>query len=302
MKEAKTCVLFMTHRMDPSILDEFQKIRTCQKPGLDIKLFYDKSSPKPPRHGFREKELFGFCSGAPLPPDTIFFDIASLAERFKFIKHWERGLIYGNTVFPVLDFALTHDYDFIWKIELDVRFAGDWKEFFDEFEPCCADLLGTTLCDYSSCPEWFWWQTLKHQGAPISENQRLRGFFPVLRLSKRACGILEEAYSQGWEGHYECVVPTVLRIRACSMEDIGGNGAYVPEGRKKRFYTNTPEDAYLWPGTFLWRVPRRCVRRFTVRPKHLYHPVARQSVVERFCHWIEGRKGTVFPNASHLYK
>ena len=61
---------------------------------------------------------------------------------------------------------------------------------------------------------------------------------------------MHEAYCEGWSGHYEVTIPTILKTRGFTLEDIGGSGRYVAQGNHDRFYRNSPDRAGLAPGTF----------------------------------------------------
>jgi hypothetical protein len=100
---------------------------------------------------------------------------------------------------------------------------------------------------------------------------RVRAFLGVSRLSRSACETLDRAFTvDGWAGHDEVAVPTILRTYGLSLEDIGGDGEFVRPGNENRFYTNSPTRPLLAPGTFVCppRVPDSLDQ-----PGKLYHPV-----------------------------
>jgi hypothetical protein len=140
-------------------------------------------------------------------------------------------------------------YDYYWVMEYDVRFTGDWASFFGHFAASRSDLLATTLFDFEFRPSWDNWGTLRSP-RPVPERERVRALFPLYRLSNASLGALHEAYSDGWSGHYEVTIPTILKTRGLVLEDIGGSGKYVGPGNHNRFYQNSPERAGLAPGTF----------------------------------------------------
>lgn len=162
-------------------------------------------------------------------------------------------------------------FDFYWLIEHDVRFTGRWTTLVDDARPAEPDLVGTTLCTRQSAPDWRFWYTLDTPaGVDAHAHEMVRGFFPVLRLSRRALEILDAAYRRGWTGHCEGAVPTILHAHGLRLEDLGGDGPFVRAGNVNRFYTNTPADPLLSPGTFVFR-PRR--DRAGPIPDMLWHPV-----------------------------
>ena len=161
-------------------------------------------------------------------------------------------------------------YDYYWVMEYDVRFTGEWPSFFGHFAGSRSDLLATTLFDFEFRPSWDNWGTL-HSPRPVPERERVRALFPLYRLSNTALRALHEAYCEGWSGHYEVTIPTILKARGYTLEDIGGSGKYVGPGNHNRFYQNSPERAGLAPGTFT--VAANQISPDGYPPNLLWHPI-----------------------------
>lgn len=256
-----SCVLFCAHYLTPAITSEFQRIHSAAKGiGHDALLFYDNS-----RNDFDPNRF--------APGSFELFTRDEVATRYDMTSCSPQGRIYdGNTTFPILWFALRHpEYNHIWRIEYDVRFNGEWRDFFRAFDQNDSDLLTTTLTRQQHFPQWKWWYTARKPWYVLKKPELIRGFLPVCRLSAKACQILDSAYRQGWAGHDEVSVPTILYAKQCVIEDIGGDGEFVRQGNENRFYTNTPATRnYLAPGTFVCppavALPMNEVRK-------LYHPV-----------------------------
>lgn len=174
--------------------------------------------------------------------------------------------------------------EFVWLLEYDVDFSGDWVSLFAQFADNRADLLTTTLNSELRDPAWTFWNSAK---APVDFGDRLRGFLPLARVSKRLLDAYDEAVSSaGWRGHYEFILPTVARSRRLHIEDIGGVGPFTPRRRRGRNYVNVPANHRLGPGTFIWRpsLPdyfHEDPSRFS-HADMLYHPV-KAGVVE----WVD---------------
>ena len=98
----------------------------------------------------------------------------------------------------------------------------------------------------------------------------MRALFPLYRVSNAALRALHEAYSQGWSGHYEVTIPTILKTQGFTLEDFGGNGSYVLPGNRDRFYRNSPGIAGLAPGTFTV-APNQISTDYP--PNLLWHPI-----------------------------
>lgn len=169
------------------------------------------------------------------------------------------------------------DAEFTWVFEYDVDYSGCWSRFFAPFAGNRADLLTTTLLPRPLSPEWYWWRSASAPSG-IPESGMYRAFLPAMRVSRA----MTVAYARrmgmpGWAGHYEFTIPTAAMAEGLGVEDIGGGGPLCPPDRVGRHYTNTPNDAQLIPGTFVWRPARphyfhEAPAAFA-EPDKLYHPV-----------------------------
>ena len=254
-----TVILFMAHYLTDAIMNEFRSIREGCSPNFAVRLLYDNSREDFDSSFFDEE------------PDVFLYTWNDVKTKYESMDTDFKSVVPGNCIFPILMFVKTAtEFKYVWRIEYDARFSGDWNLLFHYFAKDPSDLLGTTLFRYNFRPEWNWWRSLKSPIHDLKKNSLLRGFFPVFRLSSKACAILEEAYRAGWKGHYEVSIPTILNLHGCSIEDIGGDGEFVKPENKNRFYTNTPAAAGLAPGTFVCP-PHSCSDLHLVNK--LYHPV-----------------------------
>jgi len=179
----------------------------------------------------------------------------------------------GHTDLIALHFFRKNpEYAYYWFIEYDVRFSGEWCTFFTAFQDSDADLLSTSIRRASNDPNWMHWPSLHPpEGVgPLATNELLCSFMPIYRVSHRALQLIDQAYRDGWTGHCEAVWPTVLHRSGYRLEDIGGDGEFVRPGNINRFYTNTPSDRELAPGSLVFRP----VRWMTGSGRNrLWHPV-----------------------------
>ncbi|MFZ4551363.1 MAG: hypothetical protein ACOYNB_06030 [Aquabacterium sp.] len=177
---------------------------------------------------------------------------------------------YLDTVFMPCALALGAPY--VWVLEYDVDFSGHWADFFRQFEGDVSDLLMTTMVRHDQDPEWYWWQHAKAPDA-LPKARWLRGFLPIMRLSRALVGDYVRAVRDGqWGGHYEFTVPTIASTLGRSLRDVRDRADC-----QKVNYTNTPLDWQLQPGSFVWRPSRanyfhECPREFQTRDV-LFHPV-----------------------------
>ena len=256
-----TAVLYVAHRFDAGVLAGWTALQSsCIARGFHPVFLYDNSR--------------GDFAAAPelASADRFLFTFEELTTRFPFhVYDPQRPLDQGNATFPILAFfRARRGHSAYWRIEYDVFYDGEWCDFFAAFKDNPADLLTTTLYRPAVRPNWGWWSTLRkpwHDWRPLQE---VRAFMPVARLSPKALRVLDRAYREGWAGHDEVLVPSVLHSHGLTIADLGGGGEFTPDGQEERFYTNAPASRGLAPGTFVCppHLPT-----LDPRPGKLYHPV-----------------------------
>jgi hypothetical protein len=166
---------------------------------------------------------------------------------------------------------------YVWLVEYDVDFAGNWREFFSAAGSSEADLVGTTLFSRADDPGWMHWGWFETpEAVPLALHTR--GFFPIMRLSRRLLERYAAVARDGtWRGHTEAILPTLARHEGFSLEDLGGGRAWSVEGWRA-WYHNTRSSLYLTPGSFVYRPPvgeayfHETAGAFA-QPGLLYHPV-----------------------------
>lgn len=260
----REAIVFVSHTVCESIVTRFEKLQRESPSNSDVFFAYNGT----------EATAEEFRYARQLDEDKLWTyedsDILNVDYPNPWAKRRQKTLIPGNLDLLFIYFSrLESAYSRYWFIEYDVTYSGDWSEVFQAFESSNADLLGTTLTPYEQRPDWNWWPTFDPP-SDCGKSEWVRGFFPISRLSTAALEILDEGYQAGWSGHREAVIPTLLRSRGLTLEDIGGDGPYVESGNENRFYTNTPKREQLSPGTFVYR-PSRPSSGW--RRGKLWHPV-----------------------------
>lgn len=257
---ARTAVFFLSHRTDAEVTRRFRTLREQMPPGHACTLVLHK---QPDAAAPRDAEDL-------LPLTTEAVQAQPFARRL----HASGGrVVPGNADQLFLAACLERpDHDYYWLVEYDVVYTGRWRDFFQHFTACAADLLGTNLRAKPDIPHWNHWAGLRRPPPfdRLGDERLLRGFFPVMRLSRRAIATLVADYARDWRGHYEAILPTILGFRGHSIEDIGGDGPFTPADRVGRFYTSSPKRKGLAPGSFVYR-PKR--RRPGLKRGLLWHPV-----------------------------
>lgn len=153
----------------------------------------------------------------------------------------ERGkLVPGSNHFPLLKFYKENQgYDYYWLVEDDVRFSGEWKDFFGSFASCTSDFLSSVIETKAENPNRYWWTSLKVGNEVIAEEKLLKSFNPIYRLSSQALACIDAHLRIGWMGHYEVLLPTLFYNKGFLLEDFGGEGTFVRPGNNARFYDDT---------------------------------------------------------------
>jgi hypothetical protein len=263
---ARSVILILNHVNDRRLHEQLEQIERACGQEYDVFLLSDRTRPS-----------FSFaraCAGTKEFRFTL-KDLIALGYPGKSDLAWAgaepRSIQFGNAELPVLLFFATHShYEHYWLVEYDVQFSGSWRHLFSTFDDSDADLLGTSLIRHAEFPGWNRWRSLVVPSTTANDDDRLRGFFPLYRISNEALSCLHERYQQYCAGHMEALVPTLLYRAGLRLEDIGGDGSFVKPANVNRFYTNRRLTNELSPGTFVYRPVRRVVG---PEPNKLWHPV-----------------------------
>lgn|GEM_PF-994314 len=256
-------VLLLCRRMDDELLGQFGRLSDAVSDSDGCRLLLDGSS---------GSALSRFSN------ECYTFDPAGL-ERLGYPLFRSPKIVPGSAHYPVLLFFKDFpDFDHYWLVENDVRFSGDWRTLFDYYEDDDADFISAHLRDYSDEPDWCWWN-LEHPEEAIDPRQRLRSFNPLCRFSRRALAYVDRMHREGWVGHSEVLLPTLLKMGGYRIVDFGGKGRYVRQEDRERFYTeeeSSSPDGGL-KGTLRYRP---CFERAGSLSGKIYHPVKSQTATE----------------------
>lgn len=203
--------------------------------------------------------------------------------------------LHGNGVihhahFVLLDFFQAHaGYHRYWVIEYDVRYSGSWRQFFRTVDSCDFDLITTHVRRYADEPRLHWWSTLEHPSKRIPREQFIRSFNVIYGMSRRALEFVRASLLDGWRGHPEVALPTLLSEGGFRVLDMGGSGEFTPEFLRNTMYTSwATSSGYLSPsGTLRFRPARLAAGDL---PDRLYHPVKPSHLLES---WQQRVKLTV---------
>lgn len=187
-------------------------------------------------------------------------------------------IVPGNVDFMLLGVQRRHpEHAHYWLIESDVRFSGNWAELFRRTSRSPADLLATCFVDEEEDPDWPWWQSLRAPAGESPELIRMRCYCPIFRISRRGCELLTTRYREGWCGHAETLMPSLLRRERFLLEDLDGRGSFR-RADDRPIYRASRLDPNLFPGTLRYRPIRARPGR---RPDTLWHPVKPRAAAEQ---------------------
>lgn len=251
----KTAILFVTHIYNEDIKRQIVKLDEETK---DFATLYV---------GFQADKV-----GITLPDGIRPFPFTVKELNRLGYRSWGCTLMDGNFHFVMLDFYLKHaGYDYYWLIEYDVRFNGDWKNYFGFFADKDDDFISAHIRDFSGDTRWTRWKEIELVNIKLNHKILLHSFNPICRFSDRALSLLNERCLLGDRGHNEVLMPTLFRYFNLKISDFGGNGRFIYTGCSGLFYTDDPNDV----------CGDKCTHRF--RPAHtegemalsgmIYHPV-----------------------------
>lgn len=266
----KQALFFHTHLLSEKILAHFQRLQHELCETMPVHLSFHA----------------GDTPAAPTVPEADFIITTAQSRQLLPARYFEmerahsRGYASGFpdlAYMPALLDPRTAPYEFLWFMEYDVDFAGNWADFFQQVNRLDADLIGTTLLPRSEDPHWMHWPWFEPP-ADVAPALQVRSFLPIARYSRCLLNRYHEAAKTGlWRGHSEAILPTLANTHGYRLHDLGGTSRWH-EQPSTPWYHNTPHHPYLTPGTFVYRPPiHDCYYHenpfaFTER-NQLYHPI-----------------------------
>lgn len=255
----KQVILLLSNRTDYAISERYDKLVKDYGCKADVYLLFDITK------GYNKQSLEHFEHIYPFDVNKMIDDgYTALKEGFL-----------GNCHYPVLTFHKEYpEYDYFWIVEDDVLFSGDWSELFDTFIDDTADLVATKIRRYEEEPTWCWWKSIRAGvDETISKNIMYACFIPIYRLSAKAIECLDIEMRNGWRGHFEGVVPTVLIKNGLTLRDLNGKGYGLDERVDIHFYS---DNTHSWSPLHVQSFENNII----------YHPIKEKigkQTYQRFC-------------------
>lgn len=222
----KQAVLYLTNKSNEWTLSVFHALEQSLQGMADVYFAYHQQGDVLPVSLQNIENLFVFTS--------------DVLNELGYTPIEKGKLVPGSNHFPLLKFFKENQcYDYYWLVEDDVRFSGDWKDFFDCFASSTSDFLSSVIETKAENPTWYWWTSLKTGNEVIAEEKLLKSFNPIYRLSSQALVCIDAHLRIGWMGHYEVLLPTLLYNKGFLLEDFGGEGTFVRPENNAKFYDDT---------------------------------------------------------------
>lgn len=249
--EAKVAILLASHVLSEDVIERFSQVKS--HPNYDFFVLYHTNEEY--SEGIPDNFLYPFS-------DKILTDLG--------YQPLTNSILPGSNHFALLSFFKDHShYSFYWYIEDDVYYNGEWHAFLGHFDEAFeADFISSYVVDFEDQPAWRWWGAIHYLQQSIPDEVKTRSFNPIYRISNRALNFLIRKLGQGWVGHHEVLIPTLLRLEGLEIRDFGGKGAYVPSGFTNKFYRQ--DDTDIMNDTMRYRPE---IRINEIQEQLLYHPL-----------------------------
>ena len=246
----KQVILFLSDRADDYIIERF---RLVQLACADVYFLYHQKGTDIPT-SIKNFKYHAFSS--------------SILHSLGF-KPIGDSLLPGSNHFPLFDFYCENpSYDYYWLMEDDVFLNGSWDRFVKSFSCCTHDFVSSCIRRYDEDQKWYWWSTFCSPSGTVPSCEMLHSFNPLYRLSRRAVQYLYNCLRDGWSGHHEVLIPSLLYKGGFSMLDIGEIGSFVRSGSVPWMYIDK-----TWSHLPL-SVQEYC-------PDTLYHPIKEKKGIPR---------------------
>lgn len=171
------------------------------------------------------------------------FDLfMSLSDFRKRVQRNSRYFCPNYAIFLYLHNIDYSKYDYIYFIEYDVYFNGDWKTIFDDLNNNLLeyDFLTTNICTYNEHQRWNWWRRGNKKLLEHDLSYYVKCLNNFCRFSNKAIKSLLNAYYSGqYICFYEIFWPTYLLKNGFKIGDIGDNRTYTINGYEHKYYSTS---------------------------------------------------------------
>lgn len=248
--------LLATHHLTRYVIEQYQRLYEATKEIGDLYLLIED----------------GDLMAIPESIHHYSFSVDSLNELG--YTPIEETIVPRSNHFQVLQFFKEHsDYDFYWNIEYDVYFNGNWQNLFTAYQNVETDFISSHIKHFSEQPSWCWWNSLQLKTLSISQDNYVRSFNPIYRLSNKALKEIDKVLKMENVGHHEVLIPTILYNAGFTINDWRDSYSFSTAGQKQWFYSPGKDDSDI-NCSMRYHTPfnRRYIER-KGSDNLLYHPV-----------------------------
>lgn len=235
---SKQAIVFLTHITSRRIFEHFKRLRE-ETNGLLFAVLCVHN----PRPSFRERIERAFRVRTPCIEVDGKIGARLLPNRhaqMQRLGRWYNRGFPDLAYLPALISKRLCEYEYIWIMENDVDYAGDWRQFFDDTMENQADLLTTYAYPRSENRNWCHWSWFETP-PEVTFDQHTSSFNPIARFSRRMLAAYLRAVQDGrWQGHTEALWPTIARHNGLTICDLGGTSPFCPEPWRNKHYYNPP--------------------------------------------------------------
>lgn len=258
-KSVKQAITFLTNKTGKTVTEVFRNLEKQVGARGTVKMFC---------HGAADTKEGGYPAG----PEVFSFS-DDIYKELGYRSLMESEMT-GSNHFPLIKFFRENpEYDFYWYIEDDVRCLQGWGSFFAYFleNEISTDFLSCHIRDFEEEPGWYWWTSLNPQRDPGAMDL-VRSFNPVFRISRSALAFIDESHLRGCSGHYEVLLPSLLKSAGFSIAEFGGKGKYVLPGCENFFYqaADADQSGSMTTGSMRYRP---VIAGIEMTSPLIYHPV-----------------------------
>jgi len=144
-----------------------------------------------------------------------------------------------NPEVSLIDFKNKFDYDYYWLIEGDVKLAGNYKEFFNEYQNDFQDLLAYKIRSDDPIETFHYYESKEFHYTNTNlykyTKKHFKAFMVVTRFSKYLLDVLEDSFKKGILGTNENIIANVCYYNGLTMKSF--SDSYF----KEENYTDTPK-------------------------------------------------------------
>jgi hypothetical protein len=244
-KMTRHAIVFLTHIVSKRILLHFKRLQEETNGSLFSLLCIHNSQLS---MGSRvERGISSFR----LPTPSLDVDAQSGARllpnrhaQMRRLGRWYNKGFPDLAYLPAMMSEKMRQYEFIWLVENDVDYAGDWLKFFSSTLENDADLLTTYAYSRAENTNWDHWSWFEPP-PEVSLDKQISSFNPIARFSKRMIlAYFQAVESDGWQGHTEALWPTIALHNGLTVCDLGGNGPFCPAQWRDTHYYNPVVDGW----------------------------------------------------------